>query len=75
MRNHFFHDCTACTFIGHLGPTEQHPKGMDLYTCPQGGNRTIVGRYSSIPREYMSGHIVFIDTPQGRVRMEFEKEA
>jgi hypothetical protein len=43
------HDCKACQFIGCL-------QEFDIYACPQGGNPTIVARFSSKGPDYFSGH-------------------
>lgn len=66
-RPRFAHDCSACTFVGQT-------LKYDLYTCPQGRFPTIVARYGHVPHEYASGDgVVFIDSPQGRIQLRFER--
>lgn len=49
MSPRYAHDCKVCTFLGHINE-------FDLYTCPQGGEfPTIVARYGSKGRDYLSG--------------------
>lgn len=68
MKPRFVHDCDNCTFIGQTAE-------YDLYVCPQGTLRTIIGRYGNDGPDYVSGGgVVFIETPMGRIRMKFEEK-
>ena len=42
------HDCDVCKFLGIF-------KDYDLYFCPQGGEPTVIARYSSDGPDYLSG--------------------
>lgn len=42
------HNCNHCKFLG------QHEE-YDLYYCPQGGNPTILARFSDKDQDYTSG--------------------
>jgi len=42
------HDCKVCKYLGHL-------QEYDIYVCPQQGNPTVVARFSSKGRDYLSG--------------------
>lgn len=46
------HDCGACVYLGRF-----YHEGVDydLYSCPGGSNPTLIARYGSDGREYMSG--------------------
>jgi len=46
----FEHDCPNCNYLG------RH-KGKDIYHCAQGGNPTIIVRYSGEPSGYSSGMV------------------
>jgi hypothetical protein len=48
LKPRYEHDCPKCTYLGSL-------QEFDIYTCPQGGNPTIVARFSGKGPDYFSG--------------------
>lgn len=53
MTPRYKHDCNRCVYLGHL-------QEFDLYACPQGGNPTIVARFSSKGGDYFSGEKIVV---------------
>ena len=50
----FTHDCKVCRFVGFFSD-------YDLYICPQGGNPTLVARFSNKGPDYLSGQRFVVD--------------